>query len=165
MKKFLHSTIGSEKKTRKNRSFSTSEPIDEARLHTFYILHSLRDGQSLIEVLLALTVGTILIVAATSVISPSLRTNTQADKVQVSSALGKELLENVRVFSEADWHNIYNLNKTSANKYYLTTSTSPFSSVNGTESIVLATTTYTRYFYIDNIGRDAGGSIIPSGGT
>ncbi len=139
--------------------------MKKQRYPLFYINYFGNTGQSLIEILVALGVGAILIIAGTGVIIPSLRANTQADKVQVSSAFGKELLENVRVFSEGDWHNIYNLNKTSSNHYYLTTSTSPFLVISGDENIRLATTTYTRYFYVDNVGRDAGGSIQSSGGT
>ncbi len=134
-------------------------------LSTFYFLLSRNEGQSLLEILIALVVGSIFVIGATSVIIPSLRSNTQAGRIQVSSALGKELLENAKVFSEADWHNIYNLNKGSANHYYLTTSTSPFSAVVGDESLIVSTTTYTRYFYVENVGRDASGNILSSGGT
>jgi len=100
----------------------------------FWILDS-EEGQSLLEILVALGVGTLLIIAATTIILPALRTNTQADKVQVSSSLGKELLENIRVFSERDWHNIYNLATSSANKYFLASAASPFLAATGTEGI------------------------------
>ena len=102
---------------------------------SFIIHHSDNKGQSLIEILVALAVGTILIIAAVSVIAPALRANTQADKVQVSSALGKELLENVRVFSEANWYNISSLATSSANKYFLVSVSSPFVAATGTEGI------------------------------
>ncbi len=101
----------------------------------FSIHYSNSNGQSLIEILIALAVGTVLIIAAVSVIAPALRTNTQADRVQVSSALGKELLENIRVFSESDWHNISNLATSSANKYFLVSTQSPFVAATGTEGI------------------------------
>ena len=104
--------------------------------HSSLITHYFNNkGQSLIEILVSLAVGTILIIAAVSVIAPALRANTQADKVQVSSALGKELLENVRVFSEADWYNISSLATSSANKYFLVSTRSPFIAATGTEGI------------------------------
>jgi len=109
--------------------------MKKSRYSSFIIHHSDNKGQSLIEILVALAVGTILIIAAVSVIAPALRANTQADKVQVSSALGKELLENVRVFGEADWHNISNLATGSANKYFLVSAQSPFIAATGTEGI------------------------------
>ncbi|MDP3948566.1 MAG: LamG-like jellyroll fold domain-containing protein [bacterium] len=99
------------------------------------IHYSNKNGQSLIEILVALAVGTILIIAAVSVMAPALRANTQADKVQVSSALGKELLENVRVFSEANWYNISSLATSSVNKYFLVSAQSPFIAATGTEGV------------------------------
>ncbi|MBI4085992.1 MAG: prepilin-type N-terminal cleavage/methylation domain-containing protein [Candidatus Liptonbacteria bacterium] len=122
-------------------------------------------GQSLVEILIALAVGSIFIIGATSIIIPSLRSNAQANRIQVGAAIGKELLENVRVSSEADWRIIYDLNKGQSNRYHLTTSTSPFAAVAGEETIAVSTTTYTRYFYINNVGRDASGNIISTGGV
>lgn len=104
-------------------------------LTTYCLLPTNQDGQSLLEILVALGVGTLLIIAATTIILPSLRTNTQADKVQVSAALGKQLLENVRVFSEGDWHNISGLATSSVNKYFLASAISPFAAATGTEGI------------------------------
>ncbi len=131
-------------------------------IRAFSLLH---EGQSLIEILVALVVGSIFIIGAASIIVPSLRSNTQVNRIQVGAALGKELLENVRVSSEADWHTIYSLNKGSFNHYHLTTSTSPFAATVGDETIVVSTATYSRYFYVDNVGRDASGNILSSGGT
>lgn len=134
-------------------------------LSTFYFLLSARRGQSLVEILIALVVGSIFIISATSIIVPSLRSNTHVNRIQAAAALGKELLENARVSSEADWHIMYGLNKGSLNHYHLTTGTSPFAVVAGDEDISLSTTTYTRYFYVDNVGRDAGDNILSSGGA
>lgn len=125
---------------------------------------SRRRGQSLVEILIAVGVGALLVTGAGMAIAPSLRTNTQAYRVQAGTGLAKELLENVRVWSESDWHNILNL-ATSSERYYLTTSSSPFVSVTGTESIVVATTTYTRSFSVDDVYRDASDLIVTSGGS
>ena len=138
-------------------------PKKRTLLSTFYFLLSARGGQSLIEVLIALLVGAIMIGAGAAIIAPVLRSNTQTLRAQVGTSLGKELLENVSVWGQGNWNNILALATTSANQYYLTTSTSPFSHATGTESIQVGTTTYTRYFYIDNITRDAGNLIDPSG--
>ncbi|MEK7547137.1 MAG: LamG-like jellyroll fold domain-containing protein [Patescibacteria group bacterium] len=95
-----------------------------------------RLGLSLVEMLIALSVGSILIIGATSIIVPSIRGNAQANKIQVSSALGKELLDGVSVFGEAGWHNVSYLATTSANKYFIVSASSPFSAATGTEGIV-----------------------------
>ncbi len=131
---------------------------------TFYILHSCRRGQSLIEVLVAVAIGSLLVVAAASIIAPALRINTQAFRVQTGVGLGKELLENVRVWSESDWHNFSTLATGSTNHFYLNTASSPFASSSGDESVVVSTTTYKRYFYLDDVSRDAG-DLIATGGT
>jgi prepilin-type N-terminal cleavage/methylation domain-containing protein len=124
-----------------------------------------RSGQSLIEVLIALLVGAIMVGAGATIIASVLRSNTHSLRAQVGTGLAKELLENVSVWSSSDWNNILALATTSANRYYLTTSTSPFSHATGTESITVGTTTYTRYFYVDEVSRDAGDVLVSSGGT
>ncbi len=128
-------------------------------------LKPMRSGQSLVEVLIALLVGAIMIGAGATIIAPVLRSNTQTLRTQVGAGLAKELLENVSVWADSDWNNVLALATTSANSYYLTTSTSPFSAVSGTESLQVGTTTYTRYFYLDEVTRDAGDAIVTSGGT
>ncbi len=132
---------------------------------TRYSLLARKGGQSIIEILIAVAVGALLVIAAAGVIAPALRSNTQANRVQVVVALGKELSDNIRAWAEGDWHNVLNLATTSANVYYLNATSSPFTSATGTESVVVATTTYRRYFYIDNVQRNAAGTIVSSGGS
>ncbi len=98
-------------------------------------------GQSLVEVLIAVAIGAILITAGVALIAPSLRANTQAAKIQIASSLGKELLDNVRVWSEGNWNNVLSLATGTTNIYYLNTSSSPFIAATGTESIVVSTST------------------------
>ncbi|OGZ53572.1 MAG: hypothetical protein A3B25_00520 [Candidatus Ryanbacteria bacterium RIFCSPLOWO2_01_FULL_48_26] len=123
------------------------------------------NGQFLIEVLIAAAVGAVLITAAAGVIVPALRINTQTNRAQVGAALARELLENVRVWEEGDWHNISNMATSSANHYYLNTSSSPFSAFLGDEQISVSTTTYTRYFYVDDVYRSSGDLIVATGGS
>ena len=89
-------------------------------------IRSLRSGQSLVELLISISLGSLFIVSVAATLAPALRQNTQATNVQVASALGKELLDNVRVWSEHDWHNMLSLATGSANTYYLNTANSPF---------------------------------------
>jgi hypothetical protein len=123
-----------------------------------------RSGQSLIEILIAVVVGVIMILGTAAIIAPALKSHTASTRGQVAGALGKELLDNVHVFAEADWHNITRLVSGPGTVYYLNATTSPFSSVTGTQSIVIATTTYTRYFYVEPVNRDSSG-YIATGGT
>jgi Tfp pilus assembly protein PilV len=125
-----------------------------------------REGQSLAEVLLAVAIGTILITTSVAVIVPALQSNTQATKIQTASSLGKELLDNVRAWSEGGWNNVLALATGTANLYYLNTSSSPFTVASGTQSIAVGTSTvYTRNFYLSDVYRDGSGNIVTSGGT
>jgi len=119
----------------------------------------------LVEILVAVGIGTLLVIAAATIIAPALNIGTDAGRTQVGSGLAKELMDNVRSWAASDWHNINNLATTSANHYYLNTSSSPFTSVSGDESVAVSTTTYTRYFYVENVQRNAGDEIVESGGS
>ena len=123
----------------------------------------MRSGQSLIEVLVAIAVGTIMIIGAAALISPALRTSSTVKNMQAAAALGKELYENVRSVSEANWHSIDFLATSSANIYHLSTSTSPFTVVAGSESVSVGTSTYTRYFYLDDVYRNGSYKIDSTG--
>ncbi len=98
---------------------------------------SRRSGQSLMEILVGVTVGALLIGTAASVILPALGINRRTVQVQVGAALAKQLLDNTRVWSEGDWHNIINLATGTANKYFFITESSPFVLATGTESIAV----------------------------
>ena len=123
-----------------------------------------RSGQSLVEILVAIAVGVILITGAVALIVPSIRNNRNVSEAQVSAALGRELFENVRVLAEADWNGIAALATTSANRYYLVAG-SPFTTSTGVESVMVATTTYQRSFYLDDVYRNVSGKIDESGTT
>jgi len=100
-----------------------------------------RAGQSLVEVLVAITVGSIMVIAALSIITPALRGNTDVERIQAGTAIAKEMLENIRTFSESDWNNIADLATGSGNKYFLNAGSSPFRIATGTEGLVLAGST------------------------
>ncbi|MBI4094184.1 MAG: prepilin-type N-terminal cleavage/methylation domain-containing protein, partial [Candidatus Liptonbacteria bacterium] len=120
-----------------------------------------RQGQSLIEVLVAVVVGVIVILAAIAVIIPALRTNKELRRIQVANALGKELLENVRVFAEQDWFNnigqLETLAQNPAAAYYIDPSGASFVSASGEELRNIDGTDYVRYFTLSDACRDANG--------
>jgi len=116
-----------------------------------------KSGQSLIEILVAVGVGTIMLLGAITAFSPAIKSQTDVNRSQVGAALGAELLDNVRVFAEANWHNIDSLDTASSSKYYLFATSSPFAIATGTETILTASTTFYRDFYLTAVNRDAGG--------
>jgi type II secretory pathway pseudopilin PulG len=120
-------------------------------------------GQSLVEILVALAVGIIFVLGVMIVMQSSLKMGKDSEKIQTSASLARELMDNVKVFSDSDWHNIYNLATTSANHYYLNITSSPFTASSGDETVVVGTTTYIRYFYVDDVYRDGSGKISDFG--
>ncbi len=115
-------------------------------------------GQSLIEVLVAIGIGVLFIVAAVSLIAPALKVNTTANSAQTAGALSKELGDNVRAWAGGSWNNVFSLATSSANQYYLNTLFSPFAAAQGTETITAGSSTYQRYFYVDDVYRDSNGN-------
>jgi hypothetical protein len=116
-------------------------------------------GQSLTEILVALAVGIIFVLGVIIVAQFSLKIGKDTEKIQTSAFLARELLDKIKVFADSDWHNISNLATTSVNHYYLT----EFTATSGDETITIGTTTYKRYFYVDDVYRDSGGKISPTG--
>ncbi len=124
-------------------------------------------GQSIIEILVAVGLGAILVIGGAALIGPALKTGQNIGKTEGVAVAGKELADNLKVWTERDWHNILSLATGTANLYYLNTTSSLFSAATGTESVHLSTsTTLTRYFYLTDIYRDAlGNATSASGGN
>ena len=110
-------------------------------------------------------IAIILIVGGVAAITPILKTTTDVGRIQTAAALGRELMDNVRVLSEGNWHAIDQLSTTSVYKYYLIATSSPFTVATGTESVIVSTTTYTRYFYLDGAFRNPASPYEPGGGN
>jgi len=104
-------------------------------------------------------IGTIMVLGTIAIISPSIRSNAASSRLQIAVGLGKGLFDSVRVLAESDWMTIANLN-TSGTLYYIVASSSPFTVATGTESVQIVSTTYTRYFYVSDVGRDTNGFIV-----
>ncbi len=128
-----------------------------------------RAGQSLMELLVGIAVGSIFVIGAATIIAPSLQVNKQAGTVQEEAQFGQQLLGNVQAWSTSDWDAVLSLATGTANRYYLNTASSPFAAV-GTSTMgeslsscsAGATSTscasYYRYFYLTDIYRATGGN-------
>lgn len=143
-------------------------------------------GQSLIELLIALTVGIILIGSAATLIAVTLRSSTHNKFVQPAVQLAHDLLDKVAVFSETRWYcpnppelsacggptgtyylGIYNLTKGPPtptppfNGYFLSTTTGQFiwqKVIPGISEDIrnFDGVTYNRYFYVEDVCRSSG---------
>ncbi len=124
------------------------------------------EGQSLVEILVAVTVGFILISGAVTLITVSLKSSAQNKFIQGASFLSQDLIDKATIVSEYKWYcpasctgnyGIYNLQK--APQHYYISTTTPLSSVIGDETVNLNGIVYTRYFYLENVSRDASNNI------
>ncbi|MDP3052843.1 MAG: prepilin-type N-terminal cleavage/methylation domain-containing protein [bacterium] len=122
-------------------------------------------GQALIEILVGLAVGAILIGGATAAIVAILRSNLESKNFQAASSLSQELLDDAKTMAEADWHNIYNLSKGSGTQYYVAASGTVLAVFSGTTTTLVGNITYTKFFSIEDVGRDSSNTIVASGGT
>jgi len=122
-------------------------------------------GQTLVEVLIAVALGVVLFTGAANLIIPAIKTNTVTNSVVTATALQKELLDNVSAWAGGNWNGILVLATTSAHTYYLVTTQSPFVATSGAESVTVNTTTFARYFYVDDVIRNSSGYIATSSGT
>lgn len=119
-----------------------------------------RSGQSLIELILAIALGVIFIGIAAMVIAPILKINTETNEAKVGGALARELGENVRLWVESDWHNLDGVVRGEQNYFHLSTSTEVVVLIPDFEEVMVGTTTYRRYFYVNNICRVP--SVVPN---
>ena len=116
-------------------------------------------GQSLVEIIIAITVGAILIGAASAAIVPILRSNLETRNVQTASSLAQEYLDNVQNLAESNWLNIYIPpgSKGPSSQFYLRATSTTYEILSGVTSTVVEGRTFTRYFSIENVNRTSCG--------
>ena len=118
-------------------------------------------GQSLAEILIAATIGVILIGATVVAIVLLLRTSLESRTTQFANLLSEQYVDALKVLSESNWVSIYNTGfpKGPTSPFYLVpTSTS---SSNSTYAILSGSTTtqaegqiFAIYFTVENVNRD-----------
>ncbi len=110
-------------------------PPSEVISYMFSVISS-RDGQSLIEVVIGLAIGSILIGASAFAISTMLQTNLASQKGQAATAFAQELLNKARVYGSASWQSLYGLTKASSTQYFLNASGTTYAVVPGREGML-----------------------------
>ena len=93
------------------------------------------EGQLLVEMLVALVIGGLLTLTASVALVALVRYNFENQGSQAASALAYNLMSSVSSFAQSDWHNIYDLNKTSASPYYMVLAPTSSIAVAGDESV------------------------------
>ncbi len=104
----------------------------------YFLRHLLRDrsGQGLIEIMIGLAIGAILIGTASFGVAFILRSSSTNQNLGVASEATQGLLEKVRSFSNANWQNVYGLQKSSSTQYFLVASGTSLFAVQGKEGIL-----------------------------
>lgn len=105
--------------------------------HKLYAISTARSGQLLAEVLIAIAVGSILIIGSTIAMVSVVRTNNQNRQNQAGSAMAHDMLERIRALSVRDWNTLSSLSRGSNNAYAVAPGTSTASIFLGKEGVLL----------------------------
>lgn len=95
-----------------------------------------KSGQSLMEIIVGLSIGAILIGTASFGIAFMLRSTSTNQNLGTASQVTQGLLNNVQTFANSEWQNIYSLSKGSNNKYYLVASGTSYFATAGQEGVL-----------------------------
>lgn len=131
--------------------------VAQSLLATRYSLSS-NKGQSLMEVLIAVSVGALIVGSVAGALIFTVRSNQQNRATDAASTLAQELLDQIRSVSEGKWQNLYTLSAKGGPAqacppycYYFDGS---LNIVAGSEQRIVNSITYTRYFTVENVNRD-----------
>jgi len=127
----------------------------------FFHSHSLRKGQSLIELLVAVGIGTILIGGSATLMGVSIKSYAGTRKHLQSNVLIRQTAEVIQSLTRSDWHNIYDLSKGS--DYKISLSGNFWIISTGQETGTSNNVPYKRYFQVYNVNRDESGNIADVG--
>jgi hypothetical protein len=117
-----------------------------------------RRGQSLIELVIAITIGVLFITAGIGVITLSLRIDFQNKFSQTAGELTQEVIERVSTFANADWHNIDLAPRQTP--LHLTENAGFFSLGTASTTVVIDDLTYETSFVIETVCRDNQDSFV-----
>jgi len=118
-------------------------------------------GQSLVELLVAISIGTILIGGSVALMGVSLKSYGVIRKHLQANVLIRQNIEVIQTLTRYDWHSIYDLTKASDYKISLSGNTWAISA--GQETDTVNGIPYKRYFQVYNVNRDGSGNIADTG--
>ncbi len=125
------------------------------------------------EILVAISIFAVIGIVAAQLIAVGLDTNKKGGQKTTANAIAKEVMETVQAVATEQWNLLYGLGKGLGNKYYPANTTAIcgaekwcFATTTSGESVVANDLTYTKYFYVENVFRDATTrNIVSSGGS
>jgi len=132
--------------------------------HTQYPIHNTQyrsRGQSLIELLVAISVGTILIGGSVTLMGVSLKSYGTVRKHLQANVLIRQTIEVIQTLARYDWHSVYDLTKGSDYKISLSGNTWAINA--GQETDTINDIPYKRYLQVYNVNRNESGDIADTG--
>ncbi|HPP64901.1 MAG TPA: hypothetical protein PK418_01860 [Candidatus Paceibacterota bacterium] len=120
-------------------------------------------GQSLLELLLSIGVGTILIGGSVLLMATSLKSYQSIKQRLTINSLSRQEAEVIISKAQDSWHSVYDL--TRATNYYATSTNNVWSFNSGKEESTINNVFYRRYFQVLDALRDDSGNIATSGNT
>jgi hypothetical protein len=103
-------------------------------MNTRYKIQDTRyqSGQSIMEVLIAITIGAIIIGSATGAIILAMNINLQSRSAQIATGYAQEELGNLKSVAEGNWQKLYSVPaKGPSTQYYL----APYKTLSGTVTV------------------------------
>lgn len=118
-------------------------------------------GQSLIEILVAVAIGTILIGGSVGLIGVSIKSYGTVRKHLQANILIRQATGVIQSLAHSNWHSIYDLTKGS--DYKITESGNTWTISAGQETDTVNNIPYKRYFQVYNVNRDGSDNIADTG--
>ena len=120
-----------------------------------------KKGQTMLEILIAVTLGGILLGGAVTLIVGFMNSNKRSQEAQSAISLSNDLIEKARSVATENWSSFISLNKGASNHYNVS-STPPFPILSGDASSTVKGINFKQYFYIENVYRNTVGNIVAS---
>lgn len=139
------------------------------KLNIPYLMLNANRGQSLVEMIIGISLGVVFMGIAAGSVTFILRNNLEARTSQIAASLAQEYLDGVSVVSESNWLAVYNppTAKGPTSQFYLNISGSNYVIIGGATSTAVENRSFTRYFSIENVNREncGTGNVIASGAS
>jgi len=120
-----------------------------------------RKGQSLVEILVAVSVGTILVGGSVGLMGVSIKSYGTVRKHLQANVLIRQAAEVIQSLARSNWHNIYDLTK--GTDYKISLSGNFWTISAGQETGIVNNVPYKRYFQVNDVNRDASDNIAEVG--
>ncbi len=123
-------------------------------------------GQSLTELIIAITIGVIFVTATIQIVALNLRHDLEIRTTQIASALAQEYIDAMQAIAESNWITLYcppegtclGTAKGPASQFFIApSSTTQYGIQNGATTTEREGKTFTRSFSIENVNRDSCG--------